>query len=309
MRHLLPAGLAVASAAMCCAAACAGLSGVASSGHPRVGAASAPVPEAPVAQPMIGVAGQSAAAWDKLTGVRASLSVSYLSMAAPVSRNFLRWAEIGADGARPVIEILPRGTTLRQVAAGADDNWLRSLKAEVGEPVAIAFAPEANGSWYAWGGHPDLFRAAWRHVWQVIGTRDVTWLWQMSARAGVSGYWPGRQYVTWAGLDGYFERPGATFATVFGRAVSEVRHLTTVPLLLTETAVGPLTGHVPADIRLLFAAASAGHLAGVVWFDRAQDDPPSHQDWLLTAAPGALAAFRQAAAAYQRAHGASATMP
>jgi hypothetical protein len=309
-RHPLPISIAVFSIAACVASVCAGLAGVEAMHHRgrlvevmRQGrrplpAAAKPVPEGDVIGPMIGVAGQSAVVWNKTTGIRASLSVSYVSMAEPPTK-FIRWAELDADGARPIIEILPRGRSLQSIASGKEDGWLRALKAGINEPVVVAFAPEANGEWYTWGKQPKHFRKAWHHVWRVLGTHNITWLWQMSARRAVAAYWPGRRYVAWAGLDGYFATPDSNFSTVFGSTIRAIRSVTNAPVLLSETAVGPLTGHVALDIRQLFADAHRKDLIGVIWFDRAQSGSVYHQDWLLTTMPGALAAFRTAAAAYQ----------
>jgi len=303
--HPLPISIAVFSIAACVAAVWAGLAGVevVHNNHGRLPPTAAkPVAEGVAPEPMIGVAGQSAAVWNKTVGVRASLSVSYVSMAKP-PRKFIRWAELKADGARPVVEILPRGHSLQSIAAGNDDGWLRALKSGINEPIAVAFAPEANGEWYTWGQQPKLFRQAWRHVWSVLGTHNITWLWQMSSRRAVRAYWPGGRYVKWAGLDGYFSTRGSNFRTVFGSTIHAVQSFAHVPLLLSETAVGPFTGHVPADIRQLFAGARRDHIIGVIWFNRAQSGSTNHQDWRLRT-PDVLDAFRKAAATYQGGAGA-----
>ena len=297
--HPLPSVIAAVSLLMCAGAAWAGLQGVARPwARNLLALAAKPVAERPVTRRMIGVAGLTAARWDEQTGIRASLSVFYVSMSAPVAPDFMRWIEADADGARPVLEILPRGRSLASVAAGDDDRWLKSLAAQINEPVVIAFAPEADGNWYTWGQQPAQFRVAWQHVWAVLGTRDITWMWQMSSRHPVSAYWPGARYVQWVGIDGYFETPANTFRRLFSRTLTVVSRITADPVLLSETAVGPLTRAEPADITKLFAAASTRHLIGVVWFDRAQHDPPHHQDWYLKPGTAALAAFRAAARAY-----------
>jgi len=212
---------------------------------------------------------------------------------------------VHADGAEPVIEILPRGHSLRAIAGGSGDRWLRQLRAQITTPVIVSFAPEANGVWYTWGGQPAAFRAAWRHVHRVIGTRRVTWMWQMSSRPGMArhaqhsyplaDYWPGRQYVSWVGLDGYFETPANTFGNLFGGAIHTMRKLGRRPVLLSETSVGPGVRHVATDITSLISNTRSWHLLGLIWFDADQHQPPYHQDWNLESRPRALAAFRKAA--------------
>lgn len=297
--------LAVASILMPAAAACSATLAIRQSPATRQPAAA--VRTAP-AQLLTGVAGAPVPAWNRATGTRAALSVSYISMGRPVPARFFRSATLNADGARPVIEILPRGTTLAAVAAGRLDGWLRQLAGQLTRPAVISFAPEADGTWYPWGGQPRRFIAAWRHVRAVIGTRRVTWMWQMSARplglpstsrgyaGGVAAYWPGTAYVGWAGLDGYEEFPANTFGGLFGHVITSIRQLAPhVPVLLSETAVGPGTRRQAADVTELFAGIRRRHLLGVIWFDKTQHAPPYHQDWRLEDHPAALAAFRAAA--------------
>ena len=107
-------------------------------------------------------------------------------------------------------------------------------------------------------------------------------------------WWPGAAYVTWVGIDGYFYNGSATWAGVFGPAIRQVRGFTAAPVLISETAVAP-SPERPAQIAALYAGARAGRLAGVVWFDQDQDDPPYHDAWSLLGDPAAVAAYRKAA--------------
>jgi hypothetical protein len=91
---------------------------------------------------------------------------------------------------------------------------------------------------------------------------------------------------------GYFFRAADTYRSVFGATIAQVRALTSDPILLAETAVGQVAG--AGKIADLFAGARADHLAGLVWFDQAQDDGLYHQDWRLEDSPARLAAFRNA---------------
>jgi Glycosyl hydrolase family 26 len=307
VRHPLPGALAAASILMCVAAACAGLHGI---GRPQAGDASS-LPagsgqklahEDPVSDRMIGVAGVFATTWDRQTGIHASLATYYLSMSKAVPPTLL-WMKAKGDGAVPVIEIIPGKQGLAPVAAGHADGWLKSLASQLstlGERVVIAFAPEANGNWYAGSSHPAQFRAAWRHVWGVLGAHDddITWMWQMTSDYSVTAYWPGARYVNWVGVDGYFRFPRNTFASQFNQDLAAVSRLTADPVLISETAVAPETGMRPADITALFRHAAAHHAIAVVWFDKAQHKPPYDLNWHLTPGSAAMAAFKQAARAY-----------
>jgi mannan endo-1,4-beta-mannosidase len=132
----------------------------------------------------------------------------------------------------------------------------------------------------------DVFRAQ--------GARNVTWLWTVNTvtepSAPLQQWWPGAGYVDWVGIDGYFFRAADTYRSVFGATITQVRGLTSDPILVGETAVGPVAG--ASKIAGLFAGARADHLAGLVWFDQAQHDGLYHQDWRLEDSPARLAAFR-----------------
>jgi Glycosyl hydrolase family 26 len=256
----------------------------------------------------LGVVTPRLAAFDRATGVKANLTVRYLAFGRPFPLASVQ--DDAALGAETLIEILPRGVTLRSVALGRQDAWLRSVAAGIrasGDAVMLSFAPEANGPWYPWGYHhasPAQFIAAYRRVHNVItaaGARDVTWVWQVShqyARSEpVRALWPGRRYVDVAGIDGYFESGHDTFGNLFGVTLRAIRRFSSVPALITETAAGQVAGQA-AKIPSLFAGIRADHMLGLVWFDIAQHRGLHHQDWQLNGA--GLAAFRKAAARIQR---------
>jgi hypothetical protein len=310
VRHPLPAVIAAVSVLMCGGAVFAGLHGV---GQARLPVA--PLQERRhITEPMIGVAGASAQGWKKLTGIPASLRVSYVSMEKKVTPDLFRSIEINADGAEPIIDIEPYGHSLAQVAAGFADGWLRELALGIkamNRPVVVAFAPEANGNWYPWRLKPGPFRLAWRHVWNVVSTaaqnrrsHQIIWMWQMSSHDRIGAYWPDKAYVNWVGIDGYFRTPRNTFSNLFDKSLHTVKQLTkTDPVLLSETAVGPLTDAQVPDITELFAAAKKYGLIAVVWFQKWQhpakgQEPWIHQDWRLKPGTAALATFQADALKY-----------
>ena len=118
---------------------------------------------------------------------------------------------------------------------------------------------------------------------------------QMQTRAGVpspSPWWPGSNFVTWVGIDGYYVDPSSEFASVFGPTIAYVRTLTQDPIFITETSAAPTTDQ-PAKINDLFAGVHLYGVLGFVWFDSAN----TTADWRLTSAEAA-AAFRRGAATY-----------
>lgn len=132
-------------------------------------------------------------------------------------------------------------------------------------------------------------------VFRSQGADDVTWLWTIQADGRGIGpaapWWPGAQYVSWVGIDGFYDRPSDTFAALFGPAIAQVRSLTTEPILLSETGVGPLAGSF-VKIQNLFGGMVAYRLLGLVWFNITQQGGLDHQDWRLQDSQAAEASFR-----------------
>jgi len=211
---------------------------------------------------------------------------------------------VRSHGGVTILQMDPTYASVAAIAAGGYDPYLRSYADSVrkfGGPVVIGFGHEMNATWYSWGyGHvpPRMFVDAWRHIVTVFrgqGADNVTWLWTLQADEPGTGpiaeWWPGAGYVTWVGIDGYYYRPSDTFASVFGKTIAGVRQLTDKPVLLSETAVGPLAGQ-SAKIPGLFAGVREYRTLGLVWFDIAQDAGLYHQDWHIEDSPSAKAAFR-----------------
>jgi hypothetical protein len=214
--------------------------------------------------------------------------------------------EATAHGALPFVQINPGDVTMAAIASGQEDAYIGYYARAVrrfGKPVIIGMAAEPNGTWDQWGaGHtaPSAWIAAWRHfvtVFRHEGARNVIWLWTISsinaAAAPLRQWWPGGNYVTWIGIDGYYYHSADTFASVFGTTMAEVRTFTSEPILASETGVGPVAG--PRKIVGLFNGVRQNRLVGLVWFDEAQHAGLYHQDWRLEDSPAALAAFRAAA--------------
>jgi hypothetical protein len=239
------------------------------------------------------------------TATRPNIVVTYNGWRQPFPVAAARRAR--QHGAVLLVQMEPWGANLADLAHGGYSGYLRSFAAAVrrfGHPVIISFGHEMNGTWYPWGfGHvpPATFAAAWRDVvteFRAEGADNVTWLWVIHHTRNVRfirAYWPGDRYVNWVGLDGYFMFPHDSFASIFGAAARSVRRVTSKPIMIAETSVGPGARLVPAKIHDLFAGARREGFVGLVWFDVTQHKPPYHQNWRLENRPAALAAFRRAA--------------
>jgi mannan endo-1,4-beta-mannosidase len=171
--------------------------------------------------------------------------------------------------------------------------------------VVIGFGHEMNAPWYSWGyGHvaPSTFVAAWRHIVTLFrgqGADNITWVWTVQADERGTGliasWWPGAQYVNWVGIDGYYYRPADTFTSIFGQTIKQIRALTSKPVLLSETAVGPDAGQFD-KIQDLFRGMATYKTLGLVWFDKAQRGGIDHQDWRIEDSQTAEISFKLAVA-------------
>jgi mannan endo-1,4-beta-mannosidase len=252
----------------------------------------------PGAPPAYGPIAEFAAA----AGRQPNLAEYYSGWAEPFDVAFAQ--TLHQHGVIPFVQIDPTDASIAAIAAGTYDDYLRQYADYVrsfGHAVAIGFGHEMNATWYAWGYRqvpPSTFVAAWRHIWTLFhaeGADNVTWVWTIQADEPKTGpigaWWPGAQYVTWVGIDGYYRVPSDTFASVFGHTINQVRTFTSAPVLLSETAVGPAAGQVPKILNL-FQGMVKYKTLGLVWFDKAQHGGADHQDWRIEDSPFAEVSFK-----------------
>jgi Glycosyl hydrolase family 26 len=222
--------------------------------------------------------------------------------------------EAAQHGAEALVQIAPRNVSLSSIANGHYDSYLRSYALAVkafGGQVILSFGHEMNGYWYSWSlGHTSapVFVNAWRHIvnlFRDFGVRNVTWLWTVNVvgprTPSPARWWPGRSYVNWVGIDGYYRNSSSGFSSVFGPTIVDVRELTSDPILIAETAAQP-SANQSARIAELFAGVHTYGLLGFVWFD--EDDmsvssPGEIEYWRLSS-PAALAAFRRDVKAWMK---------
>jgi mannan endo-1,4-beta-mannosidase len=229
--------------------------------------------------------------------------VGYFSgWAEPFATDFA--STLHSHGIIPFVEMDPTDASIGAIAAGDYDDYLRDYADAVRDfrhPVVIAFGHEMNAPWYSWGyGHvaPATFVAAWKHIVTLFrheGAGNVTWLWTVQAdqpgTGPIASWWPGPQYVSWVGVDGFYYQPSNSFAGIFRRTIDQIRSITRLPVLLSETAVGPRAGQF-AKIQDLFRGMAAYQTLGLVWFDVAQHGGIYQQDWQIENSPAAEYSFR-----------------
>jgi mannan endo-1,4-beta-mannosidase len=226
----------------------------------------------------------------------------YSGWAEPFDTSFANM--VYAHGLIPFVQIDPTFASVAAIAAGDYDGYLRLYADTVrdfGHQVVIGFGHEMNGTWYSWGygrTQASTFVQAWQHIVTLFkgeGADNVTWLWTVQADTTGTGpiesWWPGANYVTWVGIDGYYERPSDTFNSVFKKTIEQVNSFTSKPILLSETAVTPRADQY-ANIHNLFEGMSQFKTLGLVWFDVDQSGSLMHQDWRIEGNTLAQAAFR-----------------
>jgi mannan endo-1,4-beta-mannosidase len=286
--------------------------------HVAEAAVAAPTPAAwpgPCAQPQrreLGVVApvKSLAGYAASTGVSPNIAAFYTSFGSPFWAGAFNAAE--SAGAVPLMQWNPVGLEVASIADGSQDAYLRAFASAVRDyrcPVIVSFGHEMNGNWFPWGYEhtsPAVFVTAWRRIVDVFASQqasNVTWLWTVNAdQAGnhdvspLAPWWPGAAYVSWVGVDGYYRSANATFESLFGNTLPQIRQLAPdVPVLIAETAVNVKASGALAQLADLFGSVSRLRLRGLVWFDiKAQED------WALEDNAAVLAAFRTAAAVWLR---------
>jgi Glycosyl hydrolase family 26 len=243
----------------------------------------------------------------KVVGRQPNLIGYYSGWGEPFKVSFAK--TVSMHGAATIVQMDPTLVSVSAIASGKYDNYLRTFARSIQtfhHSVVIGFGHEMNANWYSWGyGHTPsvVFVAAWKHIvtlFRSLGTKNVSWLWTVQAdepgTGPITSWWPGANYVTWVGIDGYYYRPYEKFDTIFGKTIAQVRTFTDKPVLLSETAVGPVAGQ-SAKISDLFAGMEHYGTLGLVWFDIAQDDGLYHQDWHIEDSMAAERAFRREASA------------
>jgi hypothetical protein len=248
---------------------------------------------------------QPIAEFSGAVGQQPNLVGYYSGWGEPFETSFAETAS--RHSAITIVQWDPTLASVSKIAADGYDSYLRSFAdsvREFGHPVVIGFGHEMNAYWYSWGYRhipPSTFVAAWRHIVTVFRARhaeNVTWLWTLQAdepgTGPIASWWPGKKYVTWVGIDGYYYYPSETFFSIFGKTIAEVRALTGLPVLLSEVAVGPKADQA-RKIPDLFAGMRQYGTLGLVWFDIAQHNGVYHQDWRIEDNQAAEKAFRRGA--------------
>jgi hypothetical protein len=214
-------------------------------------------------------------------GVQTNIAPYYSTWGEPFMSTFA--VKAAAHHAVTLVQMDPGEVKLTAIASGRYDSYLRRYADAVGDfghhtgrGVIIGFGQQPNCYWYPWGyrdTRPHVWVNAWRHVVTLFrqqGADDVTWLWTVTAINKSIGdiwpnrWWPGRRYVTWVGIDGYYFRPSNKFGSLFGRTIKDIRSLTRDPILVSETGALDKAGK-PIKIEDVFRGVRSHRLLGLIW--------------------------------------------
>lgn len=243
-------------------------------------------------------------------GRQPNLVLYYSTWSEPFQVDFAKSA--AKHGAETLVQIDARHVSLASIANGQYDAYIRSFASEVkasGAPVILSFDHEMNGDWYSWGyrnSSATMFVAAWRHVVTIFreeGATNVTWMWTINIIDTLDDYvaapgpwWPGRQYVNWVGIDGYYYSPSTTFDTLFGPTITDVREITGDPILIAETGAAQ-SADQSAKIANMFYGIRTYGLQGLVLFD--ENGVKATQTWRINS-PSVFATLRQQTRMYMK---------
>lgn len=218
-------------------------------------------------------------------------------------------AAVLESGRLPLITWQPHGQSVRAIADGAYDAYLRTWAhglRDAGGTVYVRPFPEMNGDWVSWNGDPKGLVAAWRHLTELFareGAHDVRWVWSPNVTDEprtdanrLERYYPGAEHVDVLALSGY--NWGATrpyigwrsFDDIVAQAYPRLAALGPQPVWVAETASAESGGDKAAWIHGLFATDRFARLEAVIWFNEDKET-----DWRLESSASSLTAFREAA--------------
>jgi mannan endo-1,4-beta-mannosidase len=201
----------------------------------------------------------------------------------------------------------PKDVPMADLAAGKYDQYVVTFAKAVRAlnlPIALTFGHEMNGNWYTWGTKsttPAEFVAAWRHIHDIFAAQDATnvlWTWTPNVvtylkQVKLAPYYPGDQYVDWAGIDGYYSQHGPkSYSELFVPTIAEIRAITTKPVVIVETGMESSSARPGQIENLLSTVATSTDVIGCIYFNL-----NATKEWRLDDAASQKAFAREAGAA------------
>lgn len=210
------------------------------------------------------------------------------------------------------------GLAFGDIAAGNFDAYIRQFAREskaFSHPILLALAPEMDGWWSPWAINGDAgrtnkdFIAGYRRVVDIFreeAASNVSWVWAPNVQSpnGPNRYkhwelYPGDDYVTYMGLDGY--NWGTTvggnwesFEQVFRYSYTGLTAISDKNILIMEVSSAEEGGSKEQWIRDMFTSLKTfPKIVGFTWFNRLRE-----RDWRIHSTTASKRGFIEGAAAF-----------
>lgn len=209
--------------------------------------------------------------------------------------------------ARSTLMISWRGPAYKKVNGGSADKLIARAARRLVQrrkPTLLRWAWDMNRAFYEWGG-PDNdkdtagYIKAYRRIHRIFaeeGADNVSWVWSPNwnsrpdeAWNDFTKYYPGDEYVDWAGVSGYAQTqsPGDLFDEFYET------YATRKPIMIAEVSAVDRGGTTKPDWIGSFRQWAKAHPAvgAVVWFDT-DTHPGSLEKWRVDSTAASLAAYK-----------------
>jgi len=196
--------------------------------------------------------------------------------------------------------------SLDEILSGANDEYILQFADDVkayGVPVVLAPLHEMNGDWSPWCGvvdanSPEKVALTFRHIKDVFSTvnaSNVKWAWVVNhesvpdtAENAIKNYYPGDDYVDYAGVDGFnFGDPWMSYSEIFFAMLEKLKsYQKPIYIFSMASAGGPQKAAWIKDA--LYKIRTDPDVKGFIWFNENKE-----KNWLINSDPQSLEAFRE----------------
>lgn len=216
-------------------------------------------------------------------------------------------------------------SVLYDILDGRYDDYFNNYAQDVktfGHPILLRLDNEMNGLWCPYAGYffskdSDLFKAVWRHIYDIFTANQVTnvlWVWnpndESMPRAKWNhflNYYPGNDYVDIVGMTGY--NPGTTvagetwreFADIYDPLYAKYSRLFDQPLIIGEFSSSSVGGDKPTWMQKMFdQIGKYDRLKVAIWWNHCDFDANGNitHPYRMDNNLAEIETFRQGLAAY-----------
>jgi hypothetical protein len=182
------------------------------------------------------------------------------------------------------------GVANSDIVAGVYDSYLDTISGQIKAlpfRLRISFGNEFNGGWNPWGlgrvgNTVENHKAAWRYVvdrFRLNGLTNVDWIWTpnvdpFNQTPSFASMYPGDDYVTYLGLDGYnFSTTNGpywmSFDQVFLSSYKQLQAISAKDIYLIEVGSVEVGGDKAAWIKDMFDKLETSYtqIKGITWWN------------------------------------------